>query len=176
MSTTSSIFCTAALIAACTNTAQEPAASAPAPATASAESPAPVADAGTAATDQLTLDQSVDFCVRLHEQVAPCAGEFIDLNIELREKHFPDFAEKAKDPKTRAAMHDEGIKEVLADGTGPLEPRRQRCKEYAEHGPPTPKSAVPKMEACFAKSACKEKVECMRPVLDERYGKRAPSH
>lgn len=111
--------------------------------------------------------------MRLHEQVVPCAGEFIDLNIELRSRYFPDFAAAAADPAKKAEMRRVGIEEVMADGAGPLEPRQKRCREYAEHGPPTPSGAVPQMEACYAKASCAEKMDCMRPVLEERYSKRA---
>ncbi len=117
----------------------------------------------------LSAAESVDFCVRLHEQMVPCAPEFIDLTMDLRAKYFPEFAQKIATPESRASAKKIGIDEVMADGAGPLEPRRKRCQEYVEHGPPTPRSAPLQMEPCFAKQACGEKIECMRPVMEARF-------
>lgn len=154
---------------------------APPATSASEEAPAPGASASAASvdaapapsSDALSLEEGTAFCVRLHESVVPCAGEFIDLNIDLRSRYFPEFAQKLSTPEARAEARKLGIEEVQADGAGPLEPRRQRCRGYAQHGPPTPRSAVPPMEVCFAKAACAEKIECMRPVLDARFKARA---
>jgi hypothetical protein len=144
------------------------------PSTSPAQStPAPQNPPETA--EHLSLLEARDFCVRLHEEVVPCAGEFIDLNIELRTRFFPDFAREAAEPRRKAEMRRIGIDEVMQDGAGPLEPRRQRCAKYAEQGPPSPRAAVQLMEGCYARSACADKVECMRPVLEERYAKRAQS-
>lgn len=124
------------------------------------------------ADDSLTQAENVDFCIRLHEQLAACAGEFIDLNIELRTHYFPDFAKRVSTPEARAEARRIGIEEALADGTGPVEPRRQRCTEYCVHGPPTPRSDVPHMEGCYQKPSCADKVECARPILEARYQKK----
>jgi hypothetical protein len=101
--------------------------------------------------------------------MAGCAGEFIDLNIDLRSQYFPEFAKRVATPEARAEARSEGIKETLADGTGPIEPRRQRCAEYAKHGPPSPRTVVSEAERCYAMPACAEKVECMRSILETRY-------
>jgi hypothetical protein len=99
----------------------------------------------------LPPDQAAAFCVRLHEQVATCPSEFIDMNLELRAKYFPAFAAKIADPAARAEILQQGVKETLADGTGPAEPRRARCQDYVAHGPPVPRGDVAQAETCFQK-------------------------
>ncbi len=76
-------------------------------------------------------------------------------------------------PETRAEIRKEGIAEAVADGTGPLEPRQERCKQYAEHGPKVPRADVVEAEVCFAKTACAEKIACMRPSQEARFAARA---
>lgn len=136
---------------------------------ASQSAPAPASTPQASASEPLSTAEAVAFCVRLHEQAAPCAGEFIDLTMDLRAKYFPEFAEKIATPEARAAAKKTGMEEVMADGTGPLEPRQQRCQDYVEHGPPTPRDAPARLEPCFAKAVCAEKIECMRPVMEARF-------
>ncbi len=136
------------------------------------ESAAPAGQA-SAAGASLAPEEAADHCVRLHEQLATCAGEFIDMNLDLRAKHLPPFAEKIANPGARAEIRKEGIAEAIADGTGPVEPRRERCKQYVEHGPQVRRGEVAEAEACFQKASCVEKVACLRPSQEERYAKRA---
>ncbi len=140
-----------------------------------AEHPEPAAhpEQPSAGAATLSSEDAARFCVTLHEQMASCAPEFIDMNIDLRSKYFPAFAQKASDPATRAEMRDEGIKEALADGTGPLEPRQERCKQYVEHGPPVPSGDVAQATVCFKKATCAEKMACLRPSQEQRYQDRA---
>jgi hypothetical protein len=123
--------------------------------------------------DMLPPDEAAAFCVRLHEQVATCPSEFIDMNLELRAKYFPPFAAKIADPAARAEIQKEGVKETLADGTGPVEARRARCQEYVAHGPPVPRGDVAQAETCFQKASCAEKIACLRPSQEARYTARA---
>jgi hypothetical protein len=134
--------------------------------------PAP-APAELAGTDNLPPDEALAFCVVLHEQLAACAGEFIDMNLDLRAKYFPPFAEEVANPTARAEMRKEGVAEAIADGTGPIEPRRDRCQQYVAHGPKVPRSDVAESAGCFQKASCAEKIACLRPTQEARYAARA---
>lgn len=144
------------------------------PATTPASSPSGAgATESAGGSESLGLEQSIDFCVRLHEQAVPCAGEFIDVILELREKYFPEFAAQMVDDTARARIREKGIEETLVDGTGPVEPRRDRCKEYVVNGPPTPRSVVSEAEACYTATTCEERMGCLRPLLEARFAERA---
>jgi hypothetical protein len=135
---------------------------------------APAAPVGHAAAGEvLSPEEATNHCVQLHEQLATCSGEFIDMNLELRARYFPPFAEKLANPADRAEIRKMGIAEAIADGTGPIEPRRERCKEYVEHGPKVPRAEVAVAEGCFQKASCAEKIACLRPSQEERYSSRA---
>jgi hypothetical protein len=137
------------------------------------EEPAATAGQASTAGESLKPEEATNHCVRLHEQLATCAGEFIDMNLDLRAKYFPPFAKEVANPEARAEMRKEGIAEAVADGTGPVEPRRERCKQYVEHGPQVPRGEVAEAEVCFQKASCAEKIACLRPSQEERYAKRA---
>jgi len=107
-------------------------------------------------------------CVRLHEQTAQCAENFIDTMMALRSQYQPGFLEAVADPKARAEIRAEGLREAAADGTGPLEIRRKRCAEYAANGPPVPSSDPELLEKCYLLPHCTEKLTCMKPVLETR--------
>jgi hypothetical protein len=134
--------------------------------------PAP-ASAQPALSDNLPPDEAAAFCLVLHEQLAACAGEFIDMNLDLRAKYFPPFAQQVADPVARAEMRKEGVAEAIADGTGPIEARRDRCQQYVAHGPKVPRSDVAESTGCFQKASCAEKIACMRPTQEARYAARA---
>ena len=140
---------------------------------ASHEVPASPARQAATAAETLPPEEATAHCVRLHEQLATCSGEFIDMNLDLRAKYFPAFAKAVASPEARAEMRKEGIAEAIADGTGPVEPRRARCKEYTEHGPKVPRGDVVEAEGCFQKASCAEKIACLRPSQEQRYSSRA---
>jgi hypothetical protein len=123
--------------------------------------------------DSVSADEATRLCVMLHEQMAACAPEYIDMSIELRTRYFPAFAEKAASPELRAAMREEGIREAVASGTGPIEAREQRCKEYVAHGRPVLRGDLAQADLCFQKVSCAEKMECVRPSEERRYQDRA---
>lgn len=116
----------------------------------------------------LSHDDATNMCVRLHEQTAQCAEEFIDAVLSLRAKYEPGFSEVLADPKARAEIRAEGLKEAAADGSGPLEPRRERCAQYAAKGPPVPASDPATLEECYKAHDCAAKLACMKPVLEVR--------
>jgi hypothetical protein len=152
---------------ACGGTAEPPPASPAQPA-----STTPAAASGAAPSDELSLDEATAFCVRLHEQVVTCAAEFIDMTMDLRGKYDPGFAARFSTPEAKAAAKKEGIEEVKADGSGPLEPRQQRCRDYARE-PPTPRKVPAETEPCFQIADCAQKIACMRPVMEARFRARA---
>ena len=121
----------------------------------------------------LSSEEGTRFCVSLHEQMATCAAEFIDMNIELRARYFPSFAAKVADPRARAELREEGIQEALTDGTGPLAPRRERCEQYVAHGPAVPSGDAVQARRCFERPTCAEKLSCLRPSQEQRYIDRA---
>lgn len=127
--------------------------------------PAPAAGAES---DTLAREAAVDFCVELHEHGARCAGEFLDTLMGLRAKYNPQFAQMLADPERAKMMREEGLKEVAADGTGPIESRRARCGEYVDHGPPTSPQDAAAMRECFALQACGELVQCLSGPLEHR--------
>ncbi len=134
------------------------------------EPAAPSAAEVVTATEEgaLGLEEATAFCVRLHEQMATCPREFISLLLDLRAQRDPRFAGVFAREGVREAMTEEGVKEVLADGTGPLEPRQARCTEYAANGPPVPSGDPQRAEPCYALSTCEERVSCLQPVLEQR--------
>ena len=131
--------------------------------------PAPEAQQAT----PLGAEEATAMCVKLHEQGAQCLEPFANLLLELRAKYDPRFAQALATPGTREEIQQAVRQETLADGTGPLEQRTQRCTEYAVNGPPVPASDPQMLERCYALSDCTERVACMRPVLETRFQARA---
>ncbi|HPH69185.1 MAG TPA: hypothetical protein PLF40_25705, partial [Kofleriaceae bacterium] len=64
-----------------------------------------------------TLSQAemVDLCVNLHTNVAACPLEFTKMNLDLRAKYSPEFAQMMQDPAMRQAAETEGAAETKAD-------------------------------------------------------------
>jgi hypothetical protein len=153
---------------ACGGTAEPPPASPASPASAAPS----VAASSAAPSDDLSLDEATAFCVRLHENLVTCSAEFIDMTMDLRGKYDPGFAARFSTPEAKAAAKKEGIEEAKADGSGPLEPRQQRCRGYAQE-PPTPRKAPAELEPCFQITDCTQKIACMRPVMEARFRARA---
>jgi hypothetical protein len=122
-------------------------------------------DAGTSLADA----DAVPLCVELHEHLAKCPAEFIDLMIDLRAKHEPGFAAKVKDPKARADVRKAGIDEAKADGTD----NAAKCEHWVKTGPKTTASDASIMRGCFANDACPKLMTCISPVLERRMGARA---
>jgi hypothetical protein len=137
------------------------------------DEPTAIVGQASSAAGTLAPEEATAHCVRLHEQLATCSGEFIDMNLDLRAKYFPEFAKQLASPEARAEIRKEGIAEAIADGTGPIGPRQERCKEYTEHGPKVPRGEVAEAEACFQKASCAEKIACLRPSQEVRYSSRA---
>lgn len=129
-------------------------------------SPSPAPEPAT-----LSYDEMVALCERLHREAIACAAEFTDLNIELRMKYSPEFAEEMKDPAARKEVTEIGLKEMRDDAAN----AHKRCSEYAkpEWGAPQPRSDLAVLDGCYTKPACADKIGCMRPVIEPRFKYRA---
>jgi hypothetical protein len=143
----------------------------PRPARASPTAPS-VAVESTAPVEYLSLDEATTLCVHLHEELVSCAPEFMDLIIDLRRRYDPSWPINHPTPEAEAEAKMVGIEETKEDGSGPLGPRRERCRGYAQ-APKTPRQVPAKLEPCFKISDCKQRVECTRPVMEARFRARA---
>lgn len=120
-----------------------------------------------------TLSQAemVDLCVNLHSKAAVCPSEFTKLNIELRIKYSPEFAQMMQDPAIRQQAQDAGVAETSADAAN----ARERCTEFAkpEWGAAQPRSDLARLETCYAMSSCDGKMQCLQPLIEPRFAHRA---
>ncbi len=112
-------------------------------------------------------------CMRLHEQMATCAEHFTPLMVELRVKYEPGFAAMLKRKGMRAKILAAGIEETRQDGSGPKEPRLQRCAQWVRSGPRIPDDESARMSACWELETCEKKAACARPMLEQRLSARA---
>jgi hypothetical protein len=98
----------------------------------------------------------------------------MDLIIDLRRRYDPSWPANHPTPEAEAEAEAKivGIEETKEDGSGPLEPRRERCRGYAQ-APKTPRQVPAKLDPCFKISDCAQKVECTRPVMEARFRARA---
>lgn len=125
------------------------------------------ADAGRVAV--VADADAVSVCIELHQHLAKCPGEFIDLMIDLRAKHEPGFAAKVKDPKARAEIRQGGIDEAKADGADD----GAKCQRWVSTGPKTSAADAATLRECFKVEACPAFMSCVAPVLERRMGARA---
>ena len=116
--------------------------------------PALVASAQTGGRE-LSRDEHIAFCVHRWERMAACREEFADY-----------FSNKMP-PDRRLAHRARFIEKATEAGTGPIEPRRQKCAEMVDRVQPTMTSAaVENVEQCLAKPTCQAVVACMKPIMD----------
>ena len=111
----------------------------------------------------LTKEESIDFCVDMREKTAECKEEFAD--------HFASMGP----PERREAIRKKVLEELVADGTGPREPRRQKCAAQAERKPPSYKQEdVKEARKCFAEKDCKTAFACLKPLIDKQMQRKPP--
>jgi RNA polymerase sigma-70 factor (ECF subfamily) len=110
------------------------------------------------------LDAAADHCVQMREKVFECKDAFAQAFVD---KHNPP-------PERRAAMLARTLEEIVADGSGPLPPRKKACEQTVQKmlRPENEKVLRDKLEGmrkllafCAAKSDCAERVECMVPFF-----------
>ena len=113
----------------------------------------------------------VALCERLHHEVVSCPREFVTLNLDLRSKYSPEFAQQISDPEVRSAAIEQGITETANDAAH----AHEQCTEFAKPawGPAQPRSDLEVLEGCYRQAACPERVECLRPVIEPRFAYRA---
>ena len=115
--------------------------------------------------DSLTHAQLVDSCVKNREEALACKEPFIDAMIELRARHQPQIAEAIKTPAGKLETREIGLKELAADGGGPVAERRTKCEAVASHTQMS-RADLDALNACYTKSDCTAKVACMMPILE----------
>ena len=119
----------------------------------------------------LSSSEMVALCERLHHEVVSCPREFVTLNLDLRSKYSPEFAQQISDPEVRSAAIEQGITETANDAAH----AHEQCTEFAKPawGPAQPRSDLEVLEGCYRQAACPERVECLRPVIEPRFAYRA---
>lgn len=124
-----------------------------------------------AADPTLSQPEMVDLCVNLHSKAAACPAEFTNLNIELRIKYSPEFAQMMQDPAVRQQAQAAGVAETSADAAN----ARERCTEFAkpDWGAAQPRSDLARLDACYAMASCDDKMQCLRPLIEPRFAFRA---
>jgi len=76
-------------------------------------------------------------------------------------------------PEQRERFRAKVLEELVADGTGPREPRRQKCAATADRKPKAfPESDVKAARACFAKKDCDALFACLKPLMDKHMAKK----
>jgi RNA polymerase sigma factor (sigma-70 family) len=102
-------------------------------------------------------EQGIDLCVATRERSFACKEEFADALI----------ARRNPPPEQRAAWRRKAIEKITADGSGPLEPRRDRCAAMVLPGPPPPTEKAglerirKRLDECTAQPDCTARVACL---------------
>jgi hypothetical protein len=122
-------------------------------------------------TDLLSQTEMVELCVELHTNAAACPTEFTKMNLDLRAKYSPEFAQQIADPETRRQAEAAGVAETAADAAS----ARERCTEFAkpEWGKAQPRGDVDRLDACYALTSCDAKMACVQPIVEPRFAYRA---
>lgn len=114
---------------------------------------------------EVTDDEAINLCVETREKIFECKEAFAEAFVN---HHQPPAAE-------RAAMKAKAVEEIVADGSGPVAPRRQVCADMARKGKrPTAGmlQALKKGVAeCSAKASCDQRVACLMPLIRPMVGK-----
>jgi hypothetical protein len=117
------------------------------------------------AEDRAATEDAVNLCVEMRERIFECKEDFAEAFVA---HHNPR-------PEQRQAMKAKALEEIIADGSGPLEPRRQVCAETMKRGPAPPADKIrdfrQSLADCAAKSGCPARVACLMPLMKDRIGK-----
>lgn len=121
--------------------------------------PALVANAQEA-SKPLSRDEAISACLDFKPKAVVCKEELADL-----------FAAMAT-PDRRAKVRERALKEIVDEGTGPIEARRNKCTidvDQKEKGHPPfgilTRGDLAAAQACDSESNCKERVACWTKVL-----------
>ena len=110
--------------------------------------------------------EQIDACVQSREQAQSCKDPFIDAMIELRARHQPAIADAIKTPDGKRQVRETGLRELAADGGGPLAERRKKCEAAVAHMT-MPRPDLDALKSCYAKPDCATKVACIMPILEK---------
>ena len=117
------------------------------------------------AEDKATTEGAVNLCVEMREKIFECKEDFAEAFVA---HHNPK-------PEQRQAMKAKALEEITADGSGPLEPRRQVCAETMKSGTAPPADKIREFRQvladCAAKPGCPARVACLMPLIKNRIGK-----
>jgi hypothetical protein len=113
----------------------------------------------SAASDKpLPADQAVAACVEFKEKAVACKEVLAD--------YFASFAPAEK----RQRLREKAMQEIVAEGTGPLEPRQAKCAESQARQPYTEAEATA-LRACAAKTDCQAQLDCAKPLMSKMTGR-----
>jgi hypothetical protein len=121
---------------------------------------------------ELSYEDTVNMCVKLHQEMLQCPAEFVSMNIDLRVQYSPEFAQMMSDPATRAEAEKVGLEETKNDGGAAAQ---GQCQEYAKPswGPPTTQANAAALDDCYKLTSCSEQMACIRPQIEPRFRYRA---
>lgn len=121
------------------------------------------------------IEEGAGMCVEMREKVFECEDEFAQAFV----------AQRNPPPERRRALVRQALEEIAADGSGPVEPRRERCRAMIK--PMAGAAKAPESELrgkldgmkkmlafCSAKESCAERVECMMPFMRPGGGRAKP--
>jgi hypothetical protein len=109
--------------------------------------------------------EAIKLCVETREKIFECKEQFAEAFVN---HHRPPAAE-------RAAMKAKALEEIIADGSGPLGPRRQVCADMAAQGKRPPADKLQELKKglaeCTAKASCDARAACLMPLIRPMVGK-----
>jgi RNA polymerase sigma-70 factor (ECF subfamily) len=101
----------------------------------------------------LPREEGIKTCVWYKEVAVQCRNELAD--------YFATFAKPGTPPEVLARYRQKALKEIVEEGTGPLEPRREKCAQDVDKRPITYGDlATLKTCAAQAHDDCKAAVTC----------------
>jgi RNA polymerase sigma-70 factor (ECF subfamily) len=101
----------------------------------------------------LPREEAIKTCVWYKEMAVQCRNELADF--------FATFAKPGTPPEVLARYRAKALKEILDEGTGPLQPRREKCSQDVEKRPIT-YGDLATLKKCAAQTNedCKAAIEC----------------
>lgn len=114
-----------------------------------------------------TEQQLVTSCVEFRERACQCRLELVDPWLDLRERTNPALAEAMATESGRAEIKGLALKEFVEDGSGPLEPRQQKCQAMLDSGKRPDDRSIAALADCAEKNGCVHWVACIMPIMKE---------
>ena len=103
-------------------------------------------------------EQGIAACVEFREKAVACKDVLAD--------YFASFAP----PEQRARIRERALAEIIADGSGPLEPRRAKCAEAQARSPYTER-VLATLRGCATKTDCTAQLACAKPIMNAMMAK-----